>query len=257
MAIDPSSTNDVYAGTETTGVFKSENAGGSWTKKINGLGANLNVQALAINPDIAGTIYAGTNGGGVFKSTDGGASWSDSNDANLTNTANVQTLAIDPDDTDIIYAGTDSGSLFISMDGGGSWSDISGSISGANVLSVAIDPDTTTTLYAGTAGEGLFKLTERGESSTTDGSTGGGGCFIESAAFGSPLSPQAPLSHLVATILIISSFLVAMTIALLYLLRRLQPCWIVFEGEKVKKEIYHGMPILPRQQHRGDRLPAN
>ncbi len=195
------------------------------------LGANLNVQALAIDPDITGTIYAGTNGGGVFKSTDGGTSWSDSNDANLTNTSNVQTLAIDSVDTDIIYAGTDAAVLFISTDGGANWSAIGGSISGANVLSLAVDPDTTTTLYAGTAGEGFFKLTERGEPSGSGGG-GGGGCFIESAAYGSPMSRQVQLGHLVATILIIFVSIMIMTIALLYLLRRLQLCGLVFEEKK-------------------------
>jgi len=207
----------------------------------------LNVQALAIDPDIAGTIYAGTNGGGVFKSTNGGDNWAAVING-LTN-LNVQTLAIDRIDPDIIYAGTDAGSLFISTDGGANWSAIGGSISGANVLSLAVDPDTTMTLYSGTAGEGFFKLTEGGEPS--GGGGGGGGCFIGSAAYGSALSRQIQLGQVVATILIISTFVVTMTTALLYVLRRLRLHRVVFEVAKVKKKHYwrswYGMPILRRK----------
>ena len=147
---------------------------------------------------------------------------------------NVQTLAIDSVDTEIIYAGTDAGSLFISMDGGANWSAITGSISGANVLSLAVDPDTTTTLYAGTAGEGFFKLTERGEPSATEGS--GGGCFISSTTYGSPVSWQG---QAVATILVVFISIMIVTIALLYLLKKLRLHGLVFE-----RRFSHGMPIL-------------
>ena len=171
----------------------------------------------------------------MFNSTDGGTSWSDSNDANLTNTANVQALAIDPDDPEVIYAGTDSGSMYISMDGGANWEVITGDISGTNVLSLAINPSATTTLYAGTAGEGLFMITEGGESSGTGGG-GGGGCFIESVANGSPMSPQVQLGHLAATILVIATSLFTISLALLYFLRRLRLHGLVFEVAKVKRK---------------------
>ena len=90
------------------------------------------------------------------------------------------------------------------------------------------------TVYAGTAGEGLFLVTEGGTPSGTGG--GGGGCFISSAAYGSPVSPQVQLGHLTATILIIFISIMTMTIALLYLLRRLQLCGVVFEVAKVKRK---------------------
>ena len=114
-------------------------------------------------------------------------------------------------------AGTDAGSLFISTDGGDSWSEINDSISGANVLSLSAG--SSMTVYAGTAGEGLFEITEGGGSNNTGGG-GGGGCFIESAAYGFPVSRQVPLDHGVATRLIIAISLVTTSIALLHLLKR-------------------------------------
>jgi hypothetical protein len=129
------------------------------------------------------------------------------------------------------------------MDGGANWSVITGSISGANVLSLAVDPDTTTTLYAGTAGEGFFKLTERGEPSGSGGG-GGGGCFIGSAAYGSPVSQQVQLSQVMAAIFVILISIMIVSIALLYLLRRLRLPGLVFQVSQVKRRFSHGMPIL-------------
>ena len=80
LAIDPSSSSIIFAGTDGDGVFKSTNGGVSWSAI--GL-TNTHVLALAIDPSTPGTIYAGTDGDGVFKSTDGGASWSASNARSL------------------------------------------------------------------------------------------------------------------------------------------------------------------------------
>jgi len=117
LAIDPSSSSIIFAGTDGDGVFKSTNGGVSWSAI--GL-TNTHVLALAIDPSTPGTIYAGTDGDGVFKSTDGGVSWSAGNNG-LTNT-HVLALAIDPSTSSIIYAGTDGDGVFKSTDGGASWS---------------------------------------------------------------------------------------------------------------------------------------
>jgi hypothetical protein len=54
--------------------------------------------------------------------------------------------------------------------------------------------------------------------------------------YGSPVSLKVQLGDLVATILIIFVSIMIMTIVLLYLLRRLQLCGVVFEVAKVKKK---------------------
>src|SRR5213594_1715584 len=72
LAIDPDSPTTIYAGAESSGVFKSSDGGGSWTHtSLTG----VDVRALAIDPLTPTTRYAGTYGAGVFKSTDGGTSW--------------------------------------------------------------------------------------------------------------------------------------------------------------------------------------
>jgi photosystem II stability/assembly factor-like uncharacterized protein len=70
LAIDPSNTRIIYAGTgglflsERAGVFRSTNGGESWCPMNNGL-TNFDIVDLAI--DSAGsTLHAATAGGGEF-----------------------------------------------------------------------------------------------------------------------------------------------------------------------------------------------
>ena len=65
LAIDPAAAATLYAGTGG-GVFKSTNAGGSWSAINTGL-TNTSVFSLAIDPTNGSTLYAGTYGGGVFR----------------------------------------------------------------------------------------------------------------------------------------------------------------------------------------------
>ena len=73
LAIDPITPRTLYAGTYGGGVFKSTDAGATWSAANTGLDST-GVTALAIDPNTPSTLYAGT-GGGVFKSTDAGATW--------------------------------------------------------------------------------------------------------------------------------------------------------------------------------------
>jgi hypothetical protein len=66
LAIDPSNSQVVYAGTWGGGVCKSTDGGESWVEKNNGL-TNHDVSCLAIDPSNPQVVYAGTYGGGVFK----------------------------------------------------------------------------------------------------------------------------------------------------------------------------------------------
>ena len=51
-----------------SGVFRSADAGMTWTPRNNGL-TKTSVSTLAIDPVSPSTMYAGTNGGGIFKVT--------------------------------------------------------------------------------------------------------------------------------------------------------------------------------------------
>lgn len=118
IAVDPTNSMTVYAGTSTGTVFKSADGGASW----NGINAglpNIRIQALAISPVRTSTLYAGTNGSGVFISLDGGVNWAQTN-SGLTNLS-VLSLAVDPSAPSALYAGTNGSGVFKSTDGGTTW----------------------------------------------------------------------------------------------------------------------------------------
>ena len=144
LAIDPLTPGTLYAGTNS-GVFKSTDAGSSWSAASMGL-QGTRVVALAIDPMTPRTLYAGTTTG-VFKSTDGATSWQGIG-AGLEGVV-LSALIIDPLMPATLYARTDGGGVFKSTNAGATWSGIRGSID-LPALALAIDPTVPATLYVGT-----------------------------------------------------------------------------------------------------------
>ncbi len=145
IAVDVSNENVVMAGSVSGGLYRSADAGSTWTK-VTSPTQYLGVTALAQDKRTGHTTtwyYAtgegyGTSasgdgafylGDGVFKSIDGGLSWNP-----VTSTAGGQAqtfstnwqviwnLATHPEDSaDIVFAAT-YGAIYRSLDGGGAWS---------------------------------------------------------------------------------------------------------------------------------------
>jgi len=164
LAIDPSSSNIVYAGTDSGGVYKSIDGGIAWNVVSVGLNdpAERHVLALEVDPAMPTTLYAGT-GNGVFKTTDGGGSWYAVN-TGMGYSRLVLTLAIDPITPTTIYAGTWDG-VFKSIDGGNNWHAVNTGLVAEfhfDTWNLAIDPISPTTLYA-VLHNGVFKSIDGGE----------------------------------------------------------------------------------------------
>src|SRR5439155_25006399 len=115
LAIDPVTPGTLYA-RAGGGVFKSVNAGESWSAVNTGLSDQF-VLVLAIDPQTPATVYAGTYRG-VFKSINGGGRWSAVN-TGLSNRV-VVALAIDPQTSATLYAGIFGDGGFNSANDGGS-----------------------------------------------------------------------------------------------------------------------------------------
>src|SRR5262249_32029744 len=121
-------------------LFKSSNAGSSWTAMNNGLVISpgsttaADVRALSIIPSnpatgAAATIYAGGSNG-AFKSVDGGVTWT-SLSANFPSGTfpEISSLVLDPTTiasptANTVYAGTLTG-VFKSTNSGASWTSMS------------------------------------------------------------------------------------------------------------------------------------
>ena len=102
----------LFVGTHD-GLFRSANAGTSWTASNRGL-RSWNVLALALDPAAPGTFYAGT-AAAIYKSSDAGQSWNELQ-ANLY----VSAIAVDPRAPSTLYAATHMG-VIKSTDSGTKW----------------------------------------------------------------------------------------------------------------------------------------
>ncbi len=105
LATVPGNGQLVFAGT-TSGVFRSTNAGASWSATA----LTRNTRAVVVDPQHPGDVYAGTYGYGVSVSTDAGVTWNEMN-AGLT-CNKVLSLALRSGTEPMLFAGTEGGSVF-------------------------------------------------------------------------------------------------------------------------------------------------
>ncbi|MDE2125049.1 MAG: hypothetical protein KGJ62_00480 [Armatimonadetes bacterium] len=117
VAFDPVNPSIFYLGSAQGGVWKSTNAGQSWTPSTNPVMGGTSISSLAIDPTNDQVIYAGTGdydatfqlGSGLMKSTDGGATWKRidlQGGLPLFGDACIKALIIDPNDHNHIIVGT-------------------------------------------------------------------------------------------------------------------------------------------------------
>jgi len=164
LAVDPHAPSTVYA-SNNCGVFKSTDAGGTWSG-INTAGHC--VGNLRFDPRTPATLYARYNSAayspvhptGVLKTTDEGATWS----ALGPKSGEVLALAIDPETPTTLYAGLREDGVFKSTDGGGSWVAVNSGMPRLAAGDMVIDPRAPTTIYVGTERSGAFKSTDGGGS---------------------------------------------------------------------------------------------
>lgn len=165
LAVAPSHRRTLYAGTSEGLIFRSTNAGATWTSTATTL-TPTPVADIEVDPRDPATAYAavcavliefGVKEGGIFKTTDAGRNWS------LSETlpeCEVFELAIDPR-TSRLYAASAAGLLY-SDDGAESWHSSPGLAGEGSVTAVVVDPGTAGTLYALHFQHGFLKSVDGG-----------------------------------------------------------------------------------------------
>ena len=174
LIVDPDnpSFNTWYAGASSGGIWKTTDAGQSWTNLTEDL-PNLSTNSLAMAESNSNIIYAGTGelyannlafvrGDGIFKSVDRGVTWnqlvSTANDPNFNS---VNRLIVSPVDEDIVVAVTNTG-IYKTIDGGISWSNKFES-NGNSVQDLDADPNDFNIQYACVNSNGIYKSIDAGE----------------------------------------------------------------------------------------------
>jgi len=152
LAADPRNGRTVYLGTESGGLYRSDDAGLHWRRLLPGFPLpGMSLDDVVVDP--GGIVYVGYwevrgSGGGVARSDDGGRTFTVLPDMSG---QPVRALAVAPSNPQVLVAGAPTG-LFRSRDGGHTWARISpeGDPELRNVSSVAIDHNDSETIYAGT-----------------------------------------------------------------------------------------------------------
>ena len=124
--------NMVVSGGEGSGLYKSTDAGETWTEMTKGLPEEKGKMAISVSPANSNKVYAliesdtNTDKGGLFVSNDAGETWSmASSDNRLTQRAWYYIeVFTDPQDEDILYVL--SAPALRSLDGGKNWERLTG-----------------------------------------------------------------------------------------------------------------------------------
>lgn len=154
LASDPRTPDTLYAatlgfiaGVGTPTLFRSSNAGTTWTVVSTLPSA---ATQIAVDPFAPSTLYASLQGTGV-KSVDGGATF------HALNTDPIYQIVLDPAHRDRLYA-TTSYTVIVSPDGGSTWSPLGTGLPSSGFL--ALD-SSASTLYAATS-VGVFVYQDPG-----------------------------------------------------------------------------------------------
>ena len=152
----------IYIAVATGGVYRSTNAGVSWTPVFDSVRTG-SVGALAVAPSNSDVIWVGTGeannmrssswGTGVYKSTDGGRTWSG---AMLPKSQHIGRIVIDPRDPNVVYVaalgplwapGGERG-LYKTTDGGKTWTNTKPISQYTGFIELQMDPTNPDVLYA-------------------------------------------------------------------------------------------------------------
>jgi photosystem II stability/assembly factor-like uncharacterized protein len=163
VAGDPSRPNIYYFGAVAGGVWKTVDAGVTWTNVSDGFFKSSSVGALAVADSDPNVIYAGMGettirtdvsfGDGVYKSTDGGQSWKH---LGLAETRHIGKIRIHPHNPDLVYVAAlghafgpnEERGVYRSHDGGKSWQKVLFKSDKAGAVDLSFDPHHPAVIYA-------------------------------------------------------------------------------------------------------------
>ncbi|MDZ4711026.1 MAG: FlgD immunoglobulin-like domain containing protein [bacterium] len=160
IAVAPTNSNVIIAGTDDANVWITSNNGTNWTKVSSTLPYRW-ITRVAIDPVNENIAYVTYNGlkwrdpqPHVFRTTNKGQSWTDIS-SNLPD-APVNAFAIDPLRPNVLFVGSDVGA-YVSFNTGQSWQFLGTGLPMVSVYDFKIHP-TAYYLVAGTHGRSMYKI---------------------------------------------------------------------------------------------------
>jgi photosystem II stability/assembly factor-like uncharacterized protein len=154
IAVNPNDKSIWYIGSAAGGVWKTTNAGTSFTPVFDGQGS-FTIGVVTIDPRNPNVVWVGSGennaqrvvayGDGVYKSIDGGKSWTN---VGLKESEHIGRIIVDPRNSDVVYVaaqgplfrkGGDRG-VFKTTDGGKTWTKVLGVDDWTGANDVQLDP---------------------------------------------------------------------------------------------------------------------
>ncbi len=172
IAISPLDSNKIYAGNDTSIIFKSTNGGRTWSVLngirlgIEGTTKNKRITGIIIDPKYPDTLFAASDSGGVYRSYNGGVIWTKvGKPASGLSDTNVASIVMNPQSTQILYVNADSG-VYKTLDRGATWFSVNNGLQqdSVNVNYIAIDPVNPNILYVGTSNGKIYRTENSGNS---------------------------------------------------------------------------------------------
>ncbi|WP_248574874.1 GEVED domain-containing protein [Flavobacterium sp. H122] len=161
--VDPNNSSVLYVGTPAGGIWKSTNAGSSWTPMSDQL-PQIGVSGIVTDPTNSNTIYIATGDKdagdtysiGVLKSTDGGATWNTTGLTFSNTSTRASEIFIHPTNPNVLWVATSAG-LYKTTNAGVAWTNV---LSG-NIKDMKLKPGDPNTIYAVTP-SAFYKSTDGG-----------------------------------------------------------------------------------------------
>ncbi|MEM8931430.1 MAG: glycosyl hydrolase [Acidobacteriota bacterium] len=190
IAIHPSDTSTWFVAAGSGGVWKTTDAGTTWTPIFDDQGS-YSIGCLAIDPNRPSTVWVGTGenvsgrhvgwGDGIYRSDDGGATW---RHLGLADTEHLGEISIDPRDGERVLVAAEgplwsSGGergVYQTLDGGETWTRVLDVDDDSGATALSRDPSNPDVVYAATyqrrrhvwgflaggPGSGIWKSTDAG-----------------------------------------------------------------------------------------------
>lgn len=164
IAVDPTNPNVWYVAAGSGNLWKTTNAGTTWTPIFDNYGS-YSIGCVTLDPSNSSVVWVGTGenvggrhigfGDGVYKSTDGGRTFKN---MGLKKSEHISKIVVDPRNPKVVYvasqgplwSGGGERGVYKTTDGGKSWKNVlsKGKFTGAT--DIVIDPKNPNVLYAAT-----------------------------------------------------------------------------------------------------------
>ncbi len=162
LAVDPTDDKIWWVGAASGGLWKTTNAGTTWTPVFDGE-ASYSIGALAIDPRNPNVVWVGTGennnqrsvayGDGVYRTLDGGKSWKR---MGLEKSEHIGRILVDPRDSRVIWvaaygplwSGGGERGVYKSVDFGETWTEALKISEDTGIADILLDPRDPDTIYA-------------------------------------------------------------------------------------------------------------